>query len=96
MARVARDVVTRTGTSMRAQITPLPETFERTIEVEAHIRRIQELIEKALSLSSGLSEELRGVVDEHRRPAAPGLRPGDAHRHEAGRQAGDARRATTS
>ena len=36
--------------------------FERTIEVEAHIRRIQELIEKALSLSTGLSEELRGVV----------------------------------
>ncbi len=28
---------------------------------------------------------------EHRRPAAPGLRAGDAHRHEAGRQAGAAR-----
>ena len=54
--------VTRTGTSMRAQITPLPETFERTIEVDAHVRRIQELIEKALSLATGLSEELRGVV----------------------------------
>ena len=40
----------------------MPETFERTIEVEAHIRRIQELIEKALSLSTGLSEDLRGVV----------------------------------
>ena len=47
---------------MRAQITPLPETFERTIEVEAHVRRIQELIDKALSLATGLSEELRGVV----------------------------------
>ena len=47
---------------MRAQITPLPETFERTIEVDAHVRRIQELIEKALSLTTGLSEELRGVV----------------------------------
>ena len=54
--------ITRTGTSMRAQITPLPETFERTIEVDAHVRRIQELIEKALSLATGLSEELRGVV----------------------------------
>ena len=40
----------------------MPETFERTIEVEAHVRRIQELIEKALSLATGLSEELRGVV----------------------------------
>ena len=56
------DVVTRTGTSMRAQITPLPETVERTIEVDAHVRRIQELIEKALSLATGLSEELRSVV----------------------------------
>jgi endopeptidase La len=62
LARVRADVVTRSGTSMRAQITPLPEKFERTLEVDAHIRRIQELIEKALSLAAGLSEELRGVV----------------------------------
>jgi ATP-dependent Lon protease len=62
IARVRADVVTRTGTSMRAQLTPLPEGFERTIEVDAHVRRIQELIEKALSLATGLSEELRGVV----------------------------------
>ncbi len=62
VARVRADVVTRTGTSLRAQITPLPENVERTIEVDAHVRRIQELIEKALSLSTGLSEELRGLV----------------------------------
>ena len=62
LARAQATLVTRTGTSMRAQIVQLPETFERTIEVEAHIRRIQELIEKALSLSTGLSEDLRGVV----------------------------------
>jgi ATP-dependent Lon protease len=47
---------------MRAQITPMPESPERTIEVEAHVRRIQELIEKALALATGLSEELRAVV----------------------------------
>jgi ATP-dependent Lon protease len=62
IARVRADIITRTGTSMRAQITPLPERFERTIEVDAHVRRIQELIEKALALAAGLSEELRGVV----------------------------------
>jgi ATP-dependent Lon protease len=62
VARVRADVVTRTGTSMRAKITPLPERFERTIEVDAHVRRIQELIDKALSLATGLAEELRGVV----------------------------------
>jgi ATP-dependent Lon protease len=62
IARVRADVVTRVGTSMRAQITPLPEPYERTLEVDAHVRRIQELIEKALSLATGLSEELRAVV----------------------------------
>ncbi|MBI3048735.1 MAG: endopeptidase La [Acidobacteria bacterium] len=62
VVRVRADVVTRTGTSMRARITPLPETVERTIEIEAHVRRLQELIEKALSLATGLSEELRAVV----------------------------------
>ena len=62
IARVRAEVVSRTGTSMRAQITALPERYERTIEVDAHVRRIQELIEKALSLATGLSEELRAVV----------------------------------
>jgi ATP-dependent Lon protease len=62
LSRARATLVTRTGTSMRAQIAERPETFDRTIEVEAHIRRIQELIEKALSLSSGLSEDLRGVA----------------------------------
>jgi ATP-dependent Lon protease len=62
IARVRADVVTRTGTSMRARITPMPERVERTIEVDAHMRRVQDLIEKALSLATGLSEELRGLV----------------------------------
>ena len=62
IARVRLDSVTRTGTSMRAHITPMPETFERTLEVDAHVRRVQELIDKTLSLASGLAEELRGLV----------------------------------
>jgi ATP-dependent Lon protease len=62
LSRVRLDRVTRTGTSMLAQITPLPETYERTLEVDAHVRRIQDLIDKALSLASGLSEELRVLV----------------------------------
>ena len=62
LARVRLDSVTRTGTSMRAHITPMPEPFEHTLEVDAHVRRIQELIDKTLSLASGLSEELRGLV----------------------------------
>jgi ATP-dependent Lon protease len=62
LARVRADVVTRTGNTMRAQITALPERVERTIEVDAHMRRIQDLVEKAVSLATGLSEELRGLV----------------------------------
>jgi endopeptidase La len=62
IARARAELITRTGTVMRAKITPLPERSERTIEVDAHVRRIQELIDKALSLAAGLSEELRGVV----------------------------------
>ena len=62
LARVRLDRVSRTGTSMLSQITPMPETYERTLEVDAHVRRIQELIEKALSLASGLAEELRALV----------------------------------
>ena len=63
LARVRADVYTRSGTSLRAQITPLPEKAEKTIEVEAHIRRIQELISKAVSITSGFAEELRDVVN---------------------------------
>ena len=62
IARVRADAVSRTEAAMRAQIVPLPETVERTIEVDAHVRRIQELVDRALSLAAGLSEELRNVV----------------------------------
>jgi endopeptidase La len=62
LARARADLVTRTGTTMQATITPQPEQYEKSIEVDAHVRRIQELVEKALALAAGLSEELRGVV----------------------------------
>jgi endopeptidase La len=62
VARARADLFTRSGMSLRAQITPLPEQAEKTIEVEAHIRRIQELVQKALTITTGLTEELRDVV----------------------------------
>ena len=62
LARARADVYTRTDMSFRAQITPLPEKAEKTIEVEAHIRRIQDLISQAVSMTTGLAEELRDVV----------------------------------
>ena len=53
VARVRADLVTRTGTSMLARITPIPESVDRTLEVDAHVRRIQELIDRALGLEIG-------------------------------------------
>ena len=41
--------------------------------------------------SSGLSQELRGLVAGHRRSAAPGLPAVEPARHESGREAADAR-----
>ena len=39
-----------------------PRQSERTLEVDAYVRRLHELIDRALSVSSGLSQELRGIV----------------------------------
>jgi ATP-dependent Lon protease len=49
--------------SITALIRPLPEGVERTLEVDAHVRHIQELVEKALSIATGLSPDLRALVN---------------------------------
>jgi ATP-dependent Lon protease len=45
-----------------ALIKPLPETTERSLEVDAHVRRLQELVDRALSLATGLSPDIRTLV----------------------------------
>jgi ATP-dependent Lon protease len=45
-----------------ALIKPLPETAERTLEIDAHVRRLQELVDRALSLATGLSPDIRTLV----------------------------------
>ncbi len=62
LVRAKSDIVTKTGTVLRATVTPLPDVSARTLEIDAYVRRLQELIDRALSLSSGLSQELRGLV----------------------------------
>jgi ATP-dependent Lon protease len=62
LARVRADVVNRTGLSMRAMIHPEPERVERSVEVDAYVRRLQEQVDRALTLASGFSQELRGIV----------------------------------
>ena len=47
---------------LKALLKPLPEVSERTIEIEAHVRRLQELVDRALSLATGLSPDLKTLV----------------------------------
>jgi ATP-dependent Lon protease len=62
LLRARADVITRSGTALRATVTPVPEAADKTLEVDAYVRRLHELIERALSLATGLSQELRGLV----------------------------------
>jgi len=62
LARAKSEVVTRSNLSLRATVSPLPEVVERSLEVDAYVRRLHELIERTLSLAAGLSQELRGMV----------------------------------
>jgi ATP-dependent Lon protease len=47
---------------LQALLKPLPEQSERTIEIDAHMRRVQELVDRALSLATGLSPDLKTLV----------------------------------
>jgi ATP-dependent Lon protease len=62
LMRARSEGVVQSDSWLKATVAPLPERVEGTLEADAYVRRIQELIERALSLSSGLSQELRGVV----------------------------------
>ena len=48
--------------SIVALIKPLPEPSQRSIEIDAHVRRLQELVDRALSLATGLSPDIRALV----------------------------------
>jgi ATP-dependent Lon protease len=45
-----------------ALIKAMPEAAERTLEIDAHVRRLQELVDRALSLATGLSPDIRTLV----------------------------------
>jgi ATP-dependent Lon protease len=48
--------------AMRALIKLLPEPAERSIEIDAYVRRLQELVDRALSLATGLSPDIKTLV----------------------------------
>jgi len=45
-----------------ALLKPLPETIERSIDIDARVRRLQELVDRALSLATGLSPDIKTLV----------------------------------
>jgi ATP-dependent Lon protease len=48
--------------ALLALVKPLPERSERSVEIDAHVRRLQELVDRALSLATGLSPDLKALV----------------------------------
>jgi ATP-dependent Lon protease len=47
---------------LTALIKAMPESSERSLEIDAHVRRLQELVDRALSLATGLSPDIRTLV----------------------------------
>src|SRR5690349_11128167 len=62
-ARVHIEDIEVDGDSLLAKVTQYPEkTEERSVEIDAHMRRLRELLDRAFSASTGLSPELRALV----------------------------------
>jgi ATP-dependent Lon protease len=47
---------------LRALLKPLPESAKHSIDIDARVRRLQELVDKALSLATGLSPDIKTLV----------------------------------
>ena len=47
---------------MQALLKPLKEPGDRTVAVDARVRHLQELVDRALSLATGLSPEIKALV----------------------------------
>src|SRR5262245_58822282 len=62
LMRARADLVTRSGNALRATVALAVEQYDASIEVDAYVRRLHELIDRALSVTSGLSQELRSLV----------------------------------
>src|ERR1700730_8144914 len=62
LSRARSELITRSGPTLRAMVSPAPAPTERSLEVDAYVRRLHELINRALPVASCLSQELRGLV----------------------------------
>jgi ATP-dependent Lon protease len=62
MARARATRVLVDSGMLRAHVSLAPEQVDKGVEVDAYVRRIQELVDRALSLTSGLAPEVRQLV----------------------------------
>jgi ATP-dependent Lon protease len=62
VARARAEFLSADRGFLRALIRPLPESPERSIETEARVRHLQELVDRALSLATGLSPDIKTLV----------------------------------
>src|SRR5690606_23219222 len=62
VARVRAEFLQTDKGFLRALVKPLPEPSERTIEIDARVRHLQELVDRALSLATGLSPDVKALV----------------------------------
>ena len=62
IARARATELTSDHGLIQAHVTAAPETSERSVEVDAHVRRLQELVDRAFSLATGLSPDIKALV----------------------------------
>ena len=62
IARARAEFFQKEGAYFKALLKPLPEKSERSIEIDARVRRLQELVDRALSLATGLSPDVKTLV----------------------------------
>src|SRR5919204_6088866 len=62
MARARAERVTFDDNMPRATIALAAEQLQSGVEVDAYVRRVQELVDRALALTSGLAPEVRQLV----------------------------------
>jgi len=62
VARVRAEFIEIEETVLKGLVKPIPERVTRDVQVEAHVRRLRELADRALSLTTGLSPEVKMLL----------------------------------
>src|SRR5918994_986959 len=62
VARARAEFLQNERGHLTALIKAMPEPSQRSLEIDAHVRRLQELVDRALSLATGLSPDIRTLV----------------------------------